>query len=106
MLAALLRYPKRERRAIAREWARRSNAAQSVARIARGPDAETMRRRSLHDARGHVVREGATYRGNGIVTHWCVRRSITGRSDQFDFVANGVVKLTAGPRRFPLRIRP
>lgn len=69
------------------------------------PDADTLRCRALHDAKGKVVREGATYRAAGIV-QWCVRRSVAGNVRQFDFVANGTVKLTGGPRRFPLRIRP
>jgi hypothetical protein len=71
----------------------------------RGIDAETARMRALHDAKGQIVREGATYRASG-VTHWQVRRSLLGSVDQFDFVANGRVKLTAGPRKFPVRIRP
>src|SRR6185436_10213406 len=104
MISALYRYPKYERRVVAKEWARRSNAMQSVARTARSPDEDTVRRRALHDARGQVVREGATYRASG-VTHWIVRRSIAGRTNQFDFVSNGRVMLTAGPRRFPLWCR-
>ena len=66
---------------------------------------DTLRRRALYDAKGQTVREGATFRASG-VTHWCVRRSVAGSVRQFDFIANGVVKLTAGRRRFPLRIRP
>lgn len=68
-------------------------------------DADTLRARARYDAKGQIVRQGATYRASG-VTQWCVRRSLHGAIDQFDFVANGVIKLTAGPRRFPLRIRP
>ena len=105
MISALYRYPKNRRREVARDWARRSNAVQFAARIERGPDAETVRMRALHDAKGQVMRHGIIYRATGI-TEWVVRRSLAGRVDQFDFVANGVVKLTAGPRRFPQRIRP
>ena len=54
MISALYRYPKKERRAVAQLWARRSNAVQSAARIARAPDAETVRARALHDARGQI----------------------------------------------------
>ena len=36
MLAALHLYPKSERRAVAQEWARRSQRAQSAARLTRG----------------------------------------------------------------------
>lgn len=98
-MVALLRYPRHQRRAIAQRWALRSQAAQSSARIARGPDADTLRRRALHDARGEVVREGVTYFGDGRVVPWCVRRSIAGRVDQFDIVVNGVVWRTGGLRR-------
>ena len=90
---------------MARIWAHRSNAVQAAARIARGPDADTVRMRALHDAKGQVVRHGTVYRATSI-TEWFVRRSVAGRVNQFDFVANGIVKLTAGPRRFPQRIRP
>lgn len=71
MLAALLRYPRRERRAVAQSWARRSHATQAAARIARGPDADTLHRRALHDARGQVVRAGVIialiYRQHGLL---------------------------------------
>ncbi len=74
-------------------------------RLLRGPDEETLRWRALQDARGQVIREGRTYRATGVV-HWQVRRAIEGRTDQFEFVANGRVKLLAGPRRFPIWARP
>jgi len=99
MLTALLRYPRRERSAIAQAWARRSHAAQSEARIARGQDADTVRRRALHDARGQLVREGVTYFGNGRVIPWEVRRSLIGRVDQFDIIVSGYVWRTCGARR-------
>ena len=105
MISALNRYPK-TRREVARDWAHRSNAVQSTARIERGPDAETVRMRALYDARGQIVRQGVTFFGDGREVPWMVCRSRCGRVNQFDFVANGVVKLTAGPRRFPQRIRP
>jgi len=98
MISALYRYPKKERRTVAQRWAARSHAVQSAARIERGADADTMRRRELHDARGQVVREGVTYHGDGRVTPWCVRRSLVGRVDQFDVIANGDVWRTGGPR--------
>lgn len=105
MISALYRYAKRERRAVAQEWARRSNAVQSEARIARGPDAETVRMRALHDAKGQIVRQGCTYRATG-TTHWHVCRSVSGSVRQFDFVTNGRLKLTAGRRQFPSQFRP
>lgn len=70
-MVALLRYPRSQRRAVARTWAYRSQAAQSASRIALGPDADTLRRRALHDARGQIVREGVTYFGDGrVMADW------------------------------------
>ena len=98
-MVALLRYPRSQRRAVARTWAYRSQAVQSASRLVRGPDADTLHRRALHDARGQIVREGVTYCGDGRVVPWCVRRSLTGRVDQFDIVVNGSVWRTGGARR-------
>lgn len=98
MLAALLRYPKSGRRAVAREWGRRSQAVQAAAALARGPDAETLRRRALDDARGELIREGVTYRGDGRVVEWSVRRSISGRVNQVDIVVAGKVWRTTAAR--------
>jgi len=104
MISALNRYPKQERRKVAQEWARRSNAVQSVARIASGVDADTLRSRALHDARGAVIREGHTYRSTG-TTHWQIRRSLRGRTDQRDIVFDGALFRTCGPRRMPAWLR-
>lgn len=81
------------------------NTAKAKLRLERAPDLDTLRLRALHDAKGEVIRHGCTYRANR-ETHWVVRRSIKGACDQFDFIANGRVKLTAGPRRFPAHFRP
>lgn len=99
MLAALLRYPRRERRAIAQRWARRSNAVQAAARMAREPDFETLRQRARHDARGRIVREGVTYFGDGRMVPWCVRRSMLGRVDQLDVCAGETLWRTGGARK-------
>lgn len=99
MLAALLRYPRRERKAVARRWAQRSNAVQAAARMERGPDFETLRWRARQDARGEIVREGVTFHGDGRVTAWQIRRSVCGRVDQFDVVVDGVVWRTGGLRK-------
>ena len=105
MISALYRYPKKRRREVARIWAHRSNAVQSAARIERGPDAESVRMRAMHDAKGQVVRHGMTYRASG-ETPWCVRRSVDGNVRQFDLVDGGQVKITGGRRRIPVRVRP
>lgn len=104
MISALYRYQKRERRAVAQEWARRSNVAQAASRIDRGVDAETLRRRALDDARGQVLREGVTYRASG-VTRWRVVRSVLGRTNQRDVILNGQLFKTCGPRRLPAWLR-
>lgn len=104
MLAALLRHHRNERRAIAQQWARRSNAAQTSARMERGVDADTLRRRALHDARGQLLREGRTYSSAGVI-HWRVIRSVRGRTDQRDVIVNGELFRTCGPRRLPAWLR-
>lgn len=101
---ALLRYPKNERRAVAQEWARRSNVAQSAAMMQREPDLETQRMRALHDAKGQVLREGCTYTAAGAI-NWQVRRSIAGRINQLDLVANSTIIKTCGRRRLPRRFK-
>jgi hypothetical protein len=105
MFAALLRYPWRDRRRVAQEWAARSRAVQAAARLARGPDADTLRRRALDDRRGTILRQGATYTAHG-VTHWLVRHAVCGRTDQFELIANGKIVRTSGRRRLPKRFRP
>ena len=105
MIKSYRRIRRERASAIGRKRGLASQRVQAENRLHREVDADTMRQRALHDARGRIVREGATFRASGM-THWLVRRSITGRVDQFDFVADGVVKLTAGPRKFPVRIRP
>lgn len=104
MFAALLRYPRADRRAIAQEWARRSNAAQAEARLVRGPDADTIRARALNDARGQILREGRTFCAAG-VTHWQIIRSVAGRTDQRDVLVDGRLWRTCGPRRLPAWLR-
>ena len=89
------------RSAISRRW----HEAKAKKRMERGPDADTMRKRSLYDSKGTVLREGCTYTATG-ATRWQVKRSITGRVDQLDLVANGETVRTAGPRRLPQRFRP
>lgn len=105
MRSALLRYPRRERRAVAQSWARRSHVAQAAARAIRGPDADTLRRRALHDARGQLLRHGCTYFGDGRVVPWEVRRSVRGRSDQCDVIVAGCLWKTCGPRRVAAVLR-
>jgi len=96
-MVALKRIPKHLRSAKAREWAKRSNEVQAAKRIERGPDADTLRRRALFDARGQIAREGCTYRGGKVIT-WRIVRSVAGRSDQFDIIASGQLRETAGKR--------
>ena len=65
----------------------------------REPDADTLRCRSLYDARGRVERTGTTYKGNGEILEWEIRRSLRGRHDQLDVVTDGRLLFTGGPRR-------
>lgn len=51
-------------------------------------DADTLRWRARDDARGTVLREGATYRADGVTT-WYVRRALRGRVNQVEIVVNG-----------------
>lgn len=60
-------------------------------------DADTLRWRALHDAKGIVLREGVTYRASGVTT-WQLRRSLDGRVNQVDLIINGIVWRT-GARR-------
>ena len=98
-------HDKKRRIEVGREWGKRSGFARQKLRDELGVDADTARMHALHDAKGQVVRYGATYRASGVV-EWCVRRSCTGTVRQFAFVSNGAVRLTGGRRVFPLRVRP
>jgi hypothetical protein len=89
------------RQAVSKRW----HEAKAAKRMEREPDADTMRKRALDDARGQLVREGCTYTATG-QTDWQVRRSVDGRVDQFDLVASGATLRTAGPRKLPPRFRP
>lgn len=91
----------KRRREVGRRWGLLSKAAWKP----REPDYETLRYRALHDRKGKVIREGATFTALG-ETHWQVRHSAGGRTDQLDLVANGTVAKTCGSRRMPRRFRP
>ena len=84
--------------------ARESNRVQALARLSRPVDADTLRCRALHDARGFLLREGVTYR-TGMETHWQLRRSLCGRVNQVDIVVAGVVWRTGSLRAAEMAIR-
>lgn len=96
------RTKRRERRRLrAQAMARASNRVQAAARLTRPVDADTLRRRALHDARGRVIREGITIRPAGellMVTSWEVRRSFYGRTNQVDCIVGGRVLRTCSLR--------
>lgn len=94
--------PNSRRAEVSRQW----HEAKAAKRRAREPDFETQRKRALDDARGTVLRDGVTYKSDGSVVHWQVRRSVGGRTDQFDIVADGSVWRTAGRRNLPHDFRP
>ena len=79
-------------------FSRAGNEAKARLRIERGVDADTLRHRSLDDARGQVLREGTSYKA-GSVTPWQIRRSVDGKVDQLDIVVAGRVWKTTGPRQ-------
>ena len=87
--------PPSERSAVSAAW----NKAKAQKRMERGADADTLRRRALHDARGQIMREGVTYFGDGRVVPWSVRRSVRGRVDQFDMIVGARVWRTGGVRK-------
>lgn len=97
-MEALLRYPKHQRSAVAREWAHRSNAAQAAARLTRPIPWEDQLARARHDARGQVVREGCTYRA-GATIPWRIVRSVHGQHRQFEIIVAGRLWRTGGARR-------
>jgi len=82
-----------------REIGRKRGLASAAAWTPRAADADTLRSRALHDARGQLVREGVTYFGDGGVMPWSVCRSVRGRVDQFDVFAGGTLWRTGGTRR-------
>lgn len=92
------------RRKIASVWGRRSVVSQAKLRMERGVDADTLRRRALHNARGQLLRQGCTYSATG-EQHWCVIRSVRGRIDQRDVLVNGELFKICGPRRLPAWLR-
>ena len=88
-----------------RELGRKRGLASAKAWTPHELDADTLRKRALHDARGQVVREGCDYDSHG-EKNWKVQRSIYGRITQFDLLANGQPVESTGPRNLPLRFRP
>lgn len=94
--------PSDKRAGVSQRW----HEAKARKRMSVPVDADTVRRRALHDARGQVLREGVTFFGDGAVFNWQVRRSLSGRTDQFDLVANGEIFKTCGQRSLPVRFRP
>ena len=81
------------RQAVSKRW----HEAKAIKRMERGPDAETMRKRALFDAKGAILREGCKY-SIDFDENWQVRRSIEGRIDQQDLLSNGQPFVTGGPR--------
>ena len=80
-----------------RELGRMLGLASAEAWTSSEIDSDTLRRRALDDARGQIMREGCVYSAAG-ETHFTVRRSVQGRTNQYDLTHNGVVVLTAGSR--------
>jgi hypothetical protein len=99
----LKRYPRHKRRAVAREWGRRSQAVQAEARKTREPDFHTLRLRSLHDRRGELIAEGTSYRA-GRVHDWRIVHSLTGRVNQVDLLIDGTLWRTGSLERAEIAV--
>lgn len=104
-MQALLRFPKENRSAKAREFSARGAAVRAQRRLEKGVDADTLRARALHDARGMIEREGASY-GSAGEHHWTIRRTVFGRINQKDFLLDGCLVSTAGVRKLCEPMRP
>lgn len=100
---ALKRYPRHKRRAVAREWGRRSQAVQAEARKSREPDLHTLRLRALHDRRGELIREGTSYK-SGRVHDWRIVRSVRGRINQVDLIIDGQLWRTGSLERAEIAV--
>lgn len=98
-MLALKRYPWKRRRAVAREWNRRSQEAKARLRMERGERFEDAVARAKMDRRGTVLHHGLLYRGDGRVQTWQVRHAVAGRVDQFEIVLDGAVWKRGGPRK-------
>jgi hypothetical protein len=81
------------RQAVSKRW----HKAKAIKRMEREPDADTVRMRTLHAARGMVVRDGCSWK-DGKRIEWRVIRSIEGRTDQFDVLVTGESIDTCGRR--------
>lgn len=90
---------KKNKRGFTREQCRKGGQA------TRGYEtAEDARIRTLHDAKGMVLREGVTYTAAG-ATPWCKRRALYGRTDQVEIVCEGRVVATTGESRLRNKLR-
>lgn len=67
-------------------------------------DADTLRRRTLHDARGRTLRHGVHYAA-GLVVRWEIRRSAHGRVNQVDLLIDGSVWRTGARRTAERAVR-
>lgn len=100
-MEALLRYPTHQRQAKAQAWAKRSHANRKPAEL----PLEDQIKRALWDRKGTVIREGATYCGDGSIVQWAIRHSLSGKSNQLDVLVDGILYLTAGKRRIELWLK-
>lgn len=99
MPAALLRYPRHKRRAVAQQWQRLSCEAKARLRMERGPKLETLIWRAKHDSRGELLRHGVTYSAaHPDGQTWTVVRSKLGRTNQVDVHLGSACVSTCGLR--------
>jgi len=67
-------------------------------------DAETARKRALYDARGDFAGRLSFPLTDGLTEHWETRRSVSGRTDQFELFIDGVLTATLGAKLLGLLI--
>jgi hypothetical protein len=93
-----------QRSAIGKARGLASQRVQRAKRATREIDADTLRLRALHDAKGQTERQGCDYSASG-ETHWQIRRSVAGSVRQRDLVLNGRCVRTGAKRTADRAVR-
>ena len=95
----------RARKELGRKWGLASARSRAKLAMLREPDWFTVCKRAAHDMRGQVLRDGATYYGDGRESHWSLNRSFRGRLDQVELQVNGAHWRTGSMRAACAAIR-
>lgn len=81
------------KRGLKRSWESGSHRARQQTRK---PDADDLMRRSLYDRRGKIVMSGSLSTELG-QKPFQIRWSVFGRTDQLDFIVDGIIEKTCRP---------